>query len=69
MENRHFIPRVLSRVACSVHSVPRGVPCWHIKPAATDFGYYPAVCNARALDAGMNARISDAALRTKGRKS
>lgn len=56
-----FLDSVLERVDCRKHKVPTGVPCFHIYK--TTGGYFPAVCNKRAVRAGFNAPIRPESLR------
>ena len=62
-----YIPTIITRTSCLVHGASRGVPCYFIPSVSNKFGYYPAVCNKRAHDAGFVGKPSKTALLSKKR--
>lgn len=57
-----FIPTVIDRGPCEMHGAPVGIPCFHLRG---DRGYRPAICNRRAVAAGMDSPISHNAFTVK----
>lgn len=65
-DDKMHIPVVLDLSACEKHEAPRGEPCFHIRKSRG--GYYPAICNNRAVKVGYNAPIDPNSLsRKKGK--
>ena len=60
-----FVPTAVVRIRCATHGAPEGIPCWHL---TTVSGYAPAICNSRALNAGMNGEISPTSFEVKSQK-
>jgi hypothetical protein len=67
MTSEKFIEKVLERTDCKKHKAFTGIPCFHIRPANSKFGYLAGICNNRAKRAGYNAPISESAVKLKKR--
>lgn len=57
-----YIPTVIDRVACGLHNMPLGVPCFHVQLNRNTQAIAPAICNNRAIKAGYVGRINPASL-------
>lgn len=58
-----FLTKVIERTRCTVHNKDATQPCWWV-PMSTYDGVLPAVCNARALNAGFVGRIDPRSLQS-----
>lgn len=55
---------IIGRQECKKHNAPLGLPCFTIRKGKGN-GYFPAICNKRAVKAGANGKISEASLPTR----
>jgi len=58
------IEKIIGIQPCDKHLAPHGIPCFHM-PRGNGNGYYPAICNQRAVAAGKNGKISESSYQTK----
>lgn len=56
-----YVPRVILRSSCVIHSAESGEPCHSFESLISD-DIVSGICNARARKAGMNAPIRPASL-------
>jgi len=59
------IDSIINRQPCDKHLAPHGIPCFHMPRGNGRPGYYPGICNKRAVAAGADGKISESSYQTK----
>lgn len=66
-DGRHLVS-IVDRHSCSRHNAPKGIPCFLLRKSK-GAGYYPAICNHRAVGAGANGKVTESSYQIKKRQS
>lgn len=66
-DGKHIV-NIVDRVECKKHKRPPGIPCFLLRKSSGN-GYFPAICNKRAVLAGANGKISEPAYQVKKRSA
>jgi hypothetical protein len=66
-DGKHIVA-IMDRQGCKKHHAPEGTPCFTLRKSSGN-GYFAAICNKRAVLAGVNGKISEPAYQVKQRKN